>query len=134
DRRAVDTLCFDTVHLEDLLEPLDVVLGFAEMRFEPLLETRIRRFFDHVGQSLHDLLFGVVDVAQLVHEQVIECFNVFAKKAHGSSLTLVDFSRATLLDLSMRAYNHGSWNADGSLAALAVRVAARVQGRYMRNK
>src|ERR1700741_372803 len=36
--------------------------------------------------------------------------------------------------LSMRAYNHGSWNADGSLAALIVRVAARVQGRYMRNK
>src|SRR5690349_18461299 len=79
------------MHLEDLFEPLHMILGFAEMGFEPLFEARVRGFFDHVGQSLHDLLFGVVDVAQLVHEQIIECFDVFTKKSHGSSLTVVDW-------------------------------------------
>jgi hypothetical protein len=60
-----------------------VVFGFAEMRLESLLEPGILCFLDHLGQRLHDLLFGVVDVTQLMHEEVIESFDVFAEQAHG---------------------------------------------------
>jgi hypothetical protein len=74
-----------------------MVLGFPEMGFESLFEARVLGLFDHVGQSLYDLLFGVVDIAQLMHEQIIECFDVFAKKAHGSSLIVADCLGATLL-------------------------------------
>jgi hypothetical protein len=38
-------------------------------------------FLDHLGQRLRSA-FGVVDVTQLMHEEVIE-FDVFAEQAHG---------------------------------------------------
>jgi hypothetical protein len=37
---------------------------------------------DHLGQRLHDLFFGVVDVAQRMQEEVIHCFDVFREEAH----------------------------------------------------
>jgi hypothetical protein len=40
---------------------------------------------------LLDLLLGVVDVAQRVHEQVIHRFDVFGKEAHGEDSVLVVF-------------------------------------------
>ena len=49
--------------LEHLFQPFDVVLGFAEMRLEALLELRIGGFFNHLWERLHDLLLGIVDVA-----------------------------------------------------------------------
>jgi hypothetical protein len=50
-----------------------------------LLELRITRFIDHLGQRLHDLFFGVVDVAQRVHEQIVHRLDVFREEAHGGS-------------------------------------------------
>jgi hypothetical protein len=70
------------MHLEDLLETFDVILGFVEMGLKPLFEAGIRRFFDHIGQGLHDLLFGILNVAQLMHEQLVERFDILTKEAH----------------------------------------------------
>ena len=59
-----------------------MLLGFAQVALKALLELRIARFVDHFGQRLHDLFFGVVDVAQRVHEQVVHCLDVFREEAH----------------------------------------------------
>jgi len=67
---------------------MDVILGFTEMGLETSLEVRIGRLFDHLRGRLHDLLFGVIDVPQLVHEQVIEISDVFIKQAHGHRRSL----------------------------------------------
>jgi hypothetical protein len=40
------------------------------------------RFFDHIGQRLQDLPFGVVDVAQRLDEKVVHRFDVLGKEAH----------------------------------------------------
>ncbi|MGA7102988.1 MAG: hypothetical protein WB019_22475, partial [Pseudolabrys sp.] len=47
-----------------------------------LFEPGILCFFDHVRQRLHDLFFGVIDIAQLMHEEVVESFDVFTEQAH----------------------------------------------------
>src|SRR5262249_59008809 len=65
------------------LEPVDVVDGLAEMRMELLLELRIMRILDHVGQRLHDLMFRVIDVAQPVHEQIVDRLDVAGEETHG---------------------------------------------------
>jgi hypothetical protein len=72
--------------LKDLLEAGHVVLGLAEMRLKRLFELRIVRLFDHFRECLHDLLLGVIDVAQHVHEQAIHRLDVFGKEAHESAL------------------------------------------------
>src|SRR5205085_2367719 len=64
---------------------LYVILGFAQMRLEALLELRVTRFFDHFRQCLHDLPFSVVDVAQRVHEQVIHVLDVLGEETHSGS-------------------------------------------------
>ena len=64
------------MHVEHLLDHLDLLLGLAEMRLEGLLELRIARFLDHLRQRLRDLLLRVVDVLQRVDEQVVECLDV----------------------------------------------------------
>ena len=70
------------MHLEYLLDSFDVVFGLSEMSFETSFEAGIGRFFDHLRQRLHDLVFGVVDVPQLVHEQIIQRFDIFTKQSH----------------------------------------------------
>jgi hypothetical protein len=52
-----------------------------------LLELLVGRFFDHLRQRFEDLVFGIVNVAQSVHEQVVHRFDVFGKQAHGLSLS-----------------------------------------------
>jgi hypothetical protein len=75
-------LAFLSVQLKYFLKPFHVVFGLAQMRLEPLLELRVRGFFNHLGQRLHDLLFGVVDVAQGVHEKVVHILDVLREEAH----------------------------------------------------
>ena len=64
------------MHLEDLLEPLDLLLGLAKVGLEGLLQLRIGRFLDHLGQRFRDLLLGVVDVLQRMDEEIVECLDV----------------------------------------------------------
>src|SRR5262249_50076678 len=42
------------------------------------------RLLDHVGQRFHDLLLGVIDIAQRVHEQIIERLDISGKQTHGA--------------------------------------------------
>jgi hypothetical protein len=67
------------VHLEYPFEAPDLLLRLAQVRLEALLELRIRRFADHLRQGLRDLLLGVVDILQLVHEKIIERLDVGRK-------------------------------------------------------
>ena len=48
------------------------------------LQVEVARLVDHLRQSFHDLLFGIVDVAQLVDEEVVQRLDVLGKKCHGS--------------------------------------------------
>ena len=75
--RTVDALGFLAVQPEHLLQSGHVIFGFALMRLKPLLELLIVGFLDHVGEGVKDLFFGIVHVAQRVHEQVIHCLDVF---------------------------------------------------------
>src|SRR5215475_681482 len=83
DRRTVDRLHRKTMHLEDLLEPLDVSLCFLEMRQKALFQLGIRGLVRHLRQRLHQLLLCIVDVLQLVREQVIHGLDVFGEQSHG---------------------------------------------------
>ena len=74
---------------EDLFHTHHVVFGLAQMRLEILLELRIACLLDHLWQGLHDLLLGVIDVAQRVHEQIVHGFDVFREEAH--AFLLVSF-------------------------------------------
>ena len=67
----------DAVHLEDLLDALDMAFRLLEMLLEAGVQLGVGRLVDHFGQRLLDLLFGVVDVAQRVHEEVVERLDVF---------------------------------------------------------
>jgi hypothetical protein len=49
---------------------------------ETLLELRVGGLFRHDRKRFHELLLGVVDVLQLMHEQVVHGFDVFAKQSH----------------------------------------------------
>src|SRR4051794_30165557 len=62
DCRAVDLLGFDAVHLEHLLDPLDVAAGLLEMQLEALFQLWIGCLFDHVRQRFLDLLLRIIDV------------------------------------------------------------------------
>src|SRR5499426_522433 len=50
DGGTIDTLDVLAEGSEHLLEPLHVVLGLAQMALQPLLELRIARVLDHIGQ------------------------------------------------------------------------------------
>ncbi len=67
-----------------LLETSDLLLGFRKMRLKCLLQLRIIGFFGHVGKRLQDLILGVVDVAQRMHEQIVHSLDIFGKEAHGA--------------------------------------------------
>jgi hypothetical protein len=74
------------MHAEHLLDHLDLLLGFAEMGLERLLQLRIRHLFHHLRQCLRDLLLGVVDILQGVDEEVIQRLDVLRQKAHSAIL------------------------------------------------
>jgi hypothetical protein len=59
-----------------------MVQAFPEMGLKALLELKVICIRDHVGQRLHDLVLGVVDVLQGISEQVLECLDVFAEDTH----------------------------------------------------
>ena len=56
------------------------------MLLEAGAQLRIGRLLDHVGQRLRDLVFGVIEILQTMHEEVIHGLDVFGEKAHRSSL------------------------------------------------
>ncbi len=55
------------------------------MLLQGILELRIMRRFDHLRQSVGDLVFRVVKVAQLLHEQLLEVFQFHGEKSHSTS-------------------------------------------------
>jgi hypothetical protein len=65
---------------------LDVIFRLAKMRLEGLLESRIAGLFDHVGQCVGDLAFGVIDIAKRVHEQIVRCLDALGEETHGAPL------------------------------------------------
>src|SRR3569623_445925 len=88
DRRAGDSLCLDTVHLEHLLQPRHMTLGFFQMRQEALLELRIGGLVGQLRNGLHELFLGVINVLKLMHEQIVECLDVLAEQSHRRLLRL----------------------------------------------
>jgi hypothetical protein len=75
------------VQAEGILDPLHVILGLAKMALQRLLELRIVRLLDHLGQRFGDLLLRVINVAQRVHEQIVHALDVLAEQAHGGVLS-----------------------------------------------
>jgi hypothetical protein len=70
------------VHLEYLLKALHMGLGFVKVRQEPLLQLAVSRLFRHFRKRLHELLFRIVDVLQLMHEQIVHGFDVSGEQSH----------------------------------------------------
>jgi hypothetical protein len=52
------------------------------MGLKPLPEFRRRRLFDHLRQGLGDLLFGIIDIFELMLEQVAERLDVVGEQSH----------------------------------------------------
>jgi hypothetical protein len=68
--------------LEDLLQPLELGLGLLEVLLERLLQVwRVRRAL-HLGERAQDLLFGIVQVAQLLHEEGLQGVHLLALLWH----------------------------------------------------
>jgi hypothetical protein len=96
DRRTIDRLYLCAKHLEHLLQPLHMGLGFIEMRQKALFELLVAGLAGHFRKRLHELLLGVIDVLQLMHEQVVHGLDVFAEQSHGGSFLLWDQRRDPL--------------------------------------
>jgi hypothetical protein len=66
------------------------------MGLKPPPELHIVGLFNHLGESQHDLILGIIDIAQHVHEQVAQVFDLFEKKPMASSLSWLQlFGRIT---------------------------------------
>ncbi len=89
--------------LEHLLETLDLVLRLGQVGLEALLELRVRRLLDHLRQRLGDLVLGVVDVLQCVHEQVIHRLDVRREQAHGCDPSVYVWNAAAAQKLAAAA-------------------------------
>lgn len=85
DGGAIHALDINAMQLEHLLQTLDLAARFQQMRLEPLLQGRGTGLADHLGQGLHDLVFGIIDVAQRMHKQIIQGLDVTGEQAHGGS-------------------------------------------------
>ena len=46
------------------------------MLLKALLQRGVGRLVDHIGQRSRDLVLGVIDVAQGMHEEIIQRFDV----------------------------------------------------------
>jgi hypothetical protein len=82
DGRAVHRLHLGAVHLEHLLQALHMSPGFIEMGKKALFKLLVGGLFGHFRQRFDELLLGVIDVLQLMHEQVVHGFDVFGKESH----------------------------------------------------
>ena len=58
--------------VENLLQPLDLSFSFSEMILKSFCEPFVSRCFCHSRQDSQQLLFGIVQVAQAVVEEVVE--------------------------------------------------------------
>ena len=50
------------------------------MRLEALFEFATGSLVDHLRRRLHDLTFSVINIAEHMHEEVVECLDVAQKK------------------------------------------------------
>ena len=76
------------VQCEHLLQPFDLLLGLPQMVLQAAFELGIRCVFDHVGQRLHDLVLGVIDILQAVLVEILEILDVLGKQPHGCLLAV----------------------------------------------
>ena len=90
DRRALLALRIGVHQLEHLAQPVHLAFRFGQMLLEARAQLRVRRLLDHVGQRLHDLVLGVIEVLQPVHEQVVEVLDVLAEESHGAALVVLE--------------------------------------------
>ena len=72
----------DLVHHEDLLDPLDLILGLGQVVLEGLLELGVTDLLDHLRQRLGDLLLGVIDVLQGMDEEIVQGLDRLGKQTH----------------------------------------------------
>ena len=118
DRRAVRRLGFLAEFLEDLLQAIDLGIGFFEMRFEAGGEITVGGLLDHLRQRPGDLLLGIIDVLQAVHEHVFHGCDVFGEKSHLNLLWVDGISDAEQPDLFlMRAAGSARHDSRRSLRA-----------------
>ena len=61
--------------LEHLLEALDLAAGLFQVLLEGLAQLGRLHRLGHLRQGFHELLLGVIDVAELVDEQVLDRFH-----------------------------------------------------------
>jgi hypothetical protein len=73
DAVAVFAFGFLLERREDLLEALDVTLCLPQMRLERVSQRRGAGRLGQLRKRLGQLMFGVVDVVQLVDERVVKC-------------------------------------------------------------
>ena len=62
------------LHLEDLLDPLDLALGLLAVGLERLAELPALGRLGHAWKVLQDLPLRVVDVLESVEEEVVQGF------------------------------------------------------------
>jgi hypothetical protein len=70
-------------HLEHLIEAADLLFRLFEMVFESPAQVPVGGLIDHLGQRFHDLVLGIENILQAVHEKIVHRLDVFAEEAHG---------------------------------------------------
>ena len=70
------------VPLEDLFQPLHLLLGLLEMLLQAALELAIGGLLDHRRQRFHDLVLRIVDVVKAVLVEVLERPDLLGKHSH----------------------------------------------------
>jgi hypothetical protein len=58
--------------LEAAIQAVDVLSGLLKMLLETFLQFLVRRSFRHFRQRFHELVFGIVEVAEFVDEEITE--------------------------------------------------------------
>ena len=86
---AVLSLRLQIERFERLLEPFDLAAGFLEMRRERLAQLIVRRGLDDFRKRFQNLFLGVVDIAQFIFKQFVECVQL---GHHFTSSTKFDVS------------------------------------------
>ena len=68
---------------EALVEPFDLAFGFDEMLFKALAQTVEPCRLRHLRQRLRQLLLGMKNVAELVHQQIVDPLRSSRRRALG---------------------------------------------------
>ena len=77
DALAAFMKVLDGYTLKDLIEPLDLLVGFLKMVLQTLRQVAVGGLLDHLRQRLGDLLLGVIDILQAMQQQVVHRLDVF---------------------------------------------------------